>query len=164
MAPGRMGRAKKIAVTGSRDLGPKGRQRVRRAVGRVVEIERPGVMLFGGARGVDTEALVAAHRTRRKLGRRSPRLVVVVPGRVEDQPRDARDAIRACADEVVELGLPTRFPSSYHRRNQALVEGADALLAFPLARDTRGTYHTVGLARRKRIPVDVVRRGRPRRR
>jgi len=45
--------------------------------------------------------------------------------------------------------------SAGYRRNQLIVERADALIAFP-SRRSIGTWHSVDLARAKGIPVHVV--------
>ncbi|HET6496423.1 MAG TPA: hypothetical protein VFH61_13780 [Thermoleophilia bacterium] len=116
-------------------------------------LPRAEAMLFGGALGSDTMALRAAHALRRPRG---PRLIVVLPSRLRDQPREAQAAVEECADEIVELGLKPGATPSYMRRNDALVERADVLLAFTDGRSSGGTAYTISKAKREGIETIVV--------
>lgn len=112
----------------------------------------------GGALGIDTFAL-------RWLARATEALVaVVVPATVDEQPREAADAIRIAAasgrvHELVELVHPG-FPSTeaYHARNRWMVDRAELLVAFPLAdsQSEGGTAYTVDYAASRGVPRLVV--------
>lgn len=142
----------KVAFTGPRRLTAPAEAIIRDTARRVAR-QFPEAMIFGGALGADTVALEAADAW---CDRSRTRLVVIVPGTVDQQPRVARLAIRAVApDEVIELGLPIRLPSSYHTRNRELVARADRLVAFVGGSDS-GTRSTIRAARQRGIPVEEV--------
>lgn len=54
-------------------------------------------------------------------------------------------------DEVKAIG----FSRAAKRRNLRIVVEAELLIAFP-DRQSRGTYHTINLAKRMKIPVRVI--------
>lgn len=143
----------KIAITGHRDLKTVDHATV---VDRVVRFLDDGVtdVYMGGAVGVDTlvlETLLAQPKR--------PRLVTVVPCRVEDQSVMIRDLIRR-SDEVVELCVPiTRQDGwqAYRVRNQFLVDrGVDRLVAFHNGSTDSGTWQTMRYARQIGRIVEVV--------
>jgi hypothetical protein len=111
----------------------------------------------GGAPGIDTLAL------RWLTVRACAQITVVVPARLADQPREARDAVAsALRDErvtnLVELRHP-RFPAveAYHARNRWMVDRSELLIAFPLADSgASGTGQTIEYAASKRLPRLVV--------
>lgn len=101
---------------------------------------RANEYIFGGARGVDSEALDFLGRTQNAAWR-----TVIVPNRVADQPAVARTAIAAWADDVVELR--NTGPGRFQIRNRAMVDRADRLAAFYDFRGRGGTYNTIEYAR-----------------
>lgn len=143
----------RVAVSGTRRPHPEDEGEIVRRIVEAIDRWRPREMLFGGAIGADTVALRAAHAVR--VGRAWPRLVVVVPGRAEEQPESAREATRRCADEVVELRLPLADKSSYLTRNAELLARADRLLAFWDGRKG-GTSWTINEARRRGLGIEVA--------
>jgi predicted Rossmann fold nucleotide-binding protein DprA/Smf involved in DNA uptake len=143
-----------IAVTGIRDLHPDSESAVAGAI--ALALAAPATELrFGGARGVDTVALAAALAAREARGHEA-RLHVFVPGRATEQPLEALDAIRR-ADLVTELGLPRGRAWTYLKRNEAMLAGADSVLAFTDGRADGGTAATIALAHARGIPVTLVR-------
>lgn len=106
---------------------------------------------FGGALGVDTAALLAACEVAGPA-----RLKVFVPDVLARQPREARNAVERCADEIVELHLPIGVKRSFLDRNEAMLAGADRLVAFTDGRATGGTAYTIRRALERRIDVSVV--------
>ena len=84
-----------------------------------------------------------------------PELLVIVPGRVDQQPRAAVAAIRRYADRVIEMGLSVTSRDSYYARNNLMVDHADQLVAFWNG-TSGGTGHTIKSARRRSIPVEVI--------
>lgn len=110
-----------VAITGSRDLGPGDEARIEMAMAECLDWACVREIRFGGARGADTVALRAAHDIRG--ADRLPRLVVIVPNELGDQPRDAVAAAQGCADVIVELELGELRPSAFHARNRNLIEG-----------------------------------------
>lgn len=135
-----------VAISGIRNLVGESYITVEETVRK--EAAKVAAMRFGGAIGVDTVALAAVcelplHKT------------VIVPYRLVDQPRAAATVVRRCADEILELHLP-RSREAYLRRNDALLEGADRLLAFSDGRETGGTYYTIKAAKARGLEVVVV--------
>ena len=51
------------------------------------------------------------------------------------------------------IHLPDK--KKYHRRNQLIVEDADEMIAFCLG-ESKGTKHSLELARKKGIPVTII--------
>lgn len=142
-----------VAVSGIRDVGeawvPVVEEAARRTADLVVQSFGRREMRFGGAIGVDTIALQAVGLVE-GLSR-----VVYVPFTVGDQPRAARRAIDLWATTVVELEL-RRQKRSYLKRNLAMLDGADRLLAFSDGRTTGGTAFTVDQAKRRGHDVGLV--------
>lgn len=137
-----------VAVTGIRDLHPDSGPLVRRVITALAQSCEE--MRFGGARGVDTLALQAAHATGGNC-----RLVVVVPGRLHEQPSCARDAAERYAHHIVEL-RQRLCRDAFLRRNVRLVEGVDLLAAFPDQQGRGGTGHAMREAQRRRIRVQTT--------
>lgn len=136
-----------VAVTGIRELAPGSDPAVEKAIR---EFKGVTEWRFGGARGADTIALLAAFNSHRAIPRR-----VYVPCTLADQPSQVRAVTRRCATAIIELGFPS-LPASYLRRNDAMLEGAGHCLAFTDERTTGGTHYTIGKARKSRIPVTIV--------
>ena len=138
-----------LAVSGIRDLDPRDVAVVEMETLEAVATLRPESMLFGGARGSDTVALRAACDL-------PLRKVVVVPGRLVQQPQEARAVAQRCADEVEELGLDLRNKGSFLERNDWMLDRATRLLAFTDGSYRGGTRYTILEAEKRRIPVDAV--------
>lgn len=126
-----------VAITGHRKLSPADAALVTARVEALIYEVRPGVVIFGGAVGVDTVALAAAQHHRSYGGHtvraHRSRLVVIVPDVVAAQPHEAREAIRLYADEVVEMRNPIKRVdgwAAYYARNEAMVNRATHVLAF----------------------------------
>ncbi|MEO3809518.1 hypothetical protein ABGB17_11010 [Sphaerisporangium sp. B11E5] len=106
----------------------------------------PGRRFYiGGASGVDSLTLLwLASETRAEL-------VVVVPGAMDGQPADARDAVavaRGRLRELVELAHPAH-PSAeaYHHRNRWMVDRSEFVIGFPRADVAGGgTWYTLDYA------------------
>lgn len=136
-----------IAVTGIRELDEASMLDVELAT--IDAAIASTQMRFGGADGSDTVALESAH------GR--TRCEVIVPACVVNQPAQAREAIRAYADAVVELKHPSfPRPEAYYARNRRLVDGADRLLAFTDGQMRGGTYWTIRYAVSRNVPISLV--------
>lgn len=145
-----------VAITGNRDVTDADRVTITRVMRDLVYVVRPAEIIFGGARGVDTLALIEAQHRRSHGGRtvltHSSRLVVIVPDTVAAQPHEARDAIRRYADEVIERRHPIsrRWDNfaSYRRRNEAMVSRATHVLGFWSSDTHSGTYACLCYAQR----------------
>jgi uncharacterized phage-like protein YoqJ len=141
-----------IAVSGVRDLSPYDLPVIEGVISDVI-FEGPEELLFGGARGTDTVALASACTTLE--GKRPPKLTVIVPRCLKDQPLEAQEWARKCADEIIEIKSPQLDTEAYRRRNQALVNKADRLVAFWDGQSS-GTGMTIDLARKAGIPVEII--------
>ncbi|MEU7061484.1 DNA-processing protein DprA [Streptomyces sp. NPDC046197] len=109
----------------------------------------------GGAVGIDSLALLwlAEHS--------QARITVVVPGSVAQQPDQARQAIEDCRSRIfaiVELGAAELSTPAYHARNRYMVDGAQMVIAFPLAgpEDRSGTWQTINYASAQGKPRLIV--------
>ncbi len=143
----------RVAISGLRDLHPEDEAKVEEAILALAQA-RPSLVILGGARGTDTLALRAL-----LASGLHQHLLVMVPGTLADQPSEARDAIEEnrARLEVRELGLSVSDKRSYLARNRAMLDEADALLAFSDGSSRGGTAYTIGEARRRGLAVEVVR-------
>lgn len=149
-----------VAVTGHRAVHADDRPLV---VGTIRALVEDGVdqFFFGGALGVDSIALEGAYvATLDGKGRKPPKLTVVVPDRVGDQPRLARLAIVEFSTNVIELHNKISAVDkwkAFRLRNQYMVDHATEVFAF-LDRSNRpsGTRQCVAYAERMKKPVHRV--------
>ena len=141
-----------VMVTGHRHITSADVATVEREVTELTAAGGVTRMVFGGATGVDTAALYAAS------ARPWVHCTVIVPGTVAQQPPDARAAIEARADDVVEMGAPSLADArSYSRRNEAMVHGASRVIAFlDGRRESSGSRQCAEYARWQGRPVTVV--------
>ncbi len=140
-----------LAITGHRAIARESEQAVRQAMAEALA-GAPSEIRFGGALGVDTLALTAAHELRQA----GTRLVVYAPATIADLPRGAREVAERCADHVVELEGDPRNRLTYLQRNDAMLDGADQLVAFWNGTRSGGTWYTVRKARELGFEVKVV--------
>lgn len=144
----------RIAITANRNITPADEAMIGATMFGLVRMPDVEEIIFGGARGGDTVALIAAGGgSRSGKGTRMvrPKCVVIVPCRVADQPHDAREAIRVFADEVIELGLPiTRDDgwAAYKRRNEAMADRSTHVGGFWNGDHRSGTYSALAYAKR----------------
>jgi predicted Rossmann fold nucleotide-binding protein DprA/Smf involved in DNA uptake len=142
----------RVAISGIRDVSRRDLPVIEDRIAEILS-ERPDQMLFGGARGTDTVALAAAYAA--LAGVRPPRLIVIVPKRLRDQPIEAQKCARECADEIIELQASRLSTEAYRRRNKELVSRADVLVAF-WDGNSGGTGMTIALAEEAGVPVKIV--------
>jgi len=96
--------------------------------------------MFGGARGVDTDALEYIGRTQPWSQR-----IVVVPNRLVDQPRLTIPITRKYSTKIIEL--KNTGISRYQIRNRYMVDNSAHLRAFYDFRGSGGTYNTIQYAK-----------------
>lgn len=104
--------------------------------------------MFGGARGIDTDALTYISQTKPGSER-----IVVVPNTVQAQPREARFAINNYATKVIEL--KNTGTDRYFIRNRYMVNNSNRIEAFYDMRKSGGTFQTINYANSKGKPVNV---------
>jgi len=131
-----------IAITGHRDYPD------RAALYRGLDNLRANEYIFGGARGVDSDALEYIKKTQPRSLR-----TVVVPDRVINQPAYAREMIRKNAIRVIELR--NTGPDRFQIRNRYMVDRSSHVRAFYDFRGSGGTYNTIQYARRTGKPFSV---------
>ncbi len=153
--------SKSIVVTGHRCLGPEDTIRIRMSMKVLVEKPHVSKIYFGGAKGADYEALLAALEFRT---RQSPELIVVVPNRLEHQPRGCQIVAKR-ADRIVELRQTITEEDNfeaYRVRNKYMVDQArqDSLASMVLAYwngdKNSGTYHCLNYARSHDMHIQVL--------
>lgn len=125
-----------IAITGNRDYADPA------ALFRGLDRIGARQYYFGGARGIDTDALKYIQQTQPGAIR-----TVVVPNTLAEQPVAARDAIRQHATNVIEL--KNSGPKRYQLRNQYMVNKADKTVGFYDYSGKGGTYNTINYAESK---------------
>ncbi len=132
-----------IAITGHRDYPD------RAALYRGLDQVQARQYYFGGARGVDTDALEYISRTQAGSIR-----TVVVPNRLIDQPAVARAIIKEYATNIIEL--KNTGPDRYMIRNRFMVDHSTRVHAFYDFRGKGGTYNTIEYAKSIGRPVDII--------
>jgi len=138
-----------VMITGLRDMAPTAEALIEATLAKVVDRPEPIEIRFGGARGVDTCALILAARLAPDCDR-----VVYCPGVIADLQEEARAAL-IYATKVIELGA-ARGKAAFLQRNLSMLAGADVVIAFTDGRDHGGTAHAITYARLRRVPVEVV--------
>ncbi|QDQ16298.1 hypothetical protein FH965_13350 [Streptomyces spectabilis] len=115
----------------------------------------PGAHFYvGGAKGIDSMALVwLADHT-------SAAITVVVPGRLDQQPVEAQQAIARTRDrieEIVELRAPELKTPAFHARNRWMVDHAHMTIGYPRrAEESSGTWQTLNYTRDQGKPSLIV--------
>lgn len=103
---------------------------------------------FGGARGVDCDALEYIARTQPGAIR-----TVVVPNTVSAQPLSSQRIITRYATEIIEL--KNTGPDRYMIRNQYMVDHSTKVQAFYDFRGSGGTFNTIEYSRQTGKPFTV---------
>jgi len=125
-----------IAITGHRDYPD------RAALYRGLDNMHARHYYFGGARGIDSDALEYISKTQPGSIR-----TVVVPNRIVDQPTAAQVSIKRYATNVIEL--KNSGPDRFMIRNRFMVNKSNRTNAFYDFRGRGGTYNTIEYARTK---------------
>ncbi|ARX85193.1 MULTISPECIES: LOG family protein [Streptomyces] len=145
-----------VAVTGTRDTGhlrPDAYAELFRSyLGPFAT--RDARFYVGGAKGIDSMSLIWL------AGNTPAAITVVVPGRVDQQPDEARQAIARTRDrieEVVELRAPELKTPAYHARNRWMVDRAGMTIGFPHhSEESSGTWQTLNYTRDQGKPRLIV--------
>lgn len=110
---------------------------------------------IGGAVGIDSLSLLWLAENSKS------RITIVVPGTVEEQPAEARQAIAWCRDqiaEIIELRAAKLQTQAYHARNRWMVDRAALVIGFPLegAEGSSGTWQTINYGASQGKPRLIV--------
>jgi len=135
-------RSEIIAITGHRDYPD------RAALLRGLDRLRAREYVFGGARGVDSDALQHISRTQPGSQR-----TVVVPNRLRDQPLSTRSITRQNATRVIELKNSSL--GRFQARNRFMVDRSTHVRAFYDFRGRGGTFNTIQYARSKGKNISI---------
>ena len=133
---------KSIAITGTRSTGHRSLEDYASLFEDYLGRFSDSHFYLGGAKGIDSLALVWL------AGHAVADLTVVVPGTVEQQPAEARQAIARSRDqirEIVELGAAELRTPAYYARNRWMVDHADMTIGFPHrdAPESSGSWQTL---------------------
>ncbi|MFF0449071.1 hypothetical protein ACFYT4_22140 [Streptomyces sp. NPDC004609] len=132
---------RRIAVTGTRDTGHRTPDEYAGIFADYLGPFADAHFYLGGARGIDSLSLLWLARTT------SAGITVVTPGTVEQQPEEAREAIRNTAHriaEIVELKAAELTTPAYFARNRWMVDHATMTIGFPReGAPASGTWHTL---------------------
>ena len=131
-----------IAISGHRYYPDRG------ALIRGLDNMRAKEYVFGGARGVDSDALDYITKTQPGAIR-----TVVVPNRIIDQSPEARAIIEKNASQIIELR--NKGSNRYQIRNQFMVDRSTRLRAFYDNRGSGGTFNTINYAKSIGKPYDI---------
>ncbi|MEV2250230.1 hypothetical protein AB0I94_06605 [Streptomyces sp. NPDC050147] len=109
---------------------------------------------IGGARGIDSLTLLWL------AGNTAARITIVVPGRLDQQPAEARQAIVHSQDrinDVVELKAVELNSPAYHERNRHMVDRSSMVIGLPHHDEsTSGTWQTLNYAAGLGLPRLIV--------
>ena len=146
-----------LAVTGPRRLQSRDTLKVQQTAVKILRKTRIRRVFLGGATGLDTVLLIVLRQFRDRTNKSFlPRLVVVVPGYLSDQPPDARDAAEKYADSIIELGYRITAEDgweAFHIRNRYMIDEAGELLYFNNGSVQSGSRSAFNYARKIGVPV-----------
>ncbi|MEU4652757.1 hypothetical protein AB0G32_02200 [Streptomyces sp. NPDC023723] len=131
-----------MTITGTRSTGHRSRTEYAGLFGEYLgPFANCAHFYVGGAKGIDSLALLWLARNT------GAGLTVVVPGVVDQQPEEARQAIARVRDriaEVVQLRAPELNTAAYHARNRWMVDRSSMTIGFPRVGQTQsGTWQTL---------------------
>lgn len=144
-----------VAITANRLLTLNDHSTIFKKMLELVLDENVRTIYFGGAIGGDTVALKACLDA---VCMNRPRLIVVVPCKLEHQPWATRDVSRQ-ADEIIELGNPITNAdgyASYKTRNCYMVDHAKRCVGFWSGDKKSGTWHCLNYAQTLGREVEIV--------
>ncbi|QIJ66535.1 hypothetical protein [Streptomyces sp. JB150] len=131
-----------VTITGTRSTGHRGPEEYAALfAGYLRPFADSAHFHIGGAKGIDSLTLLwIADNT-------AADITVVVPGTVDQQPAEARQAIARVRDrirEIVELRAPELGSPAYHARNRWMVDRSSMTIGFPKGEDpASGTWQTL---------------------
>lgn len=144
-----------VTITGTRDTGHKSLSDYGQLfTSYLTPFAADAHFFIGGAKGIDSHTLIWL------AGNTDAALTVVVPGRVDQQPAEARQAIARVRDrihEIVELSAPELNSAAFHARNRWMVDRTSMTIGFPRAGQLHsGTWQTLNYTRDQGKPHLVV--------
>lgn len=147
---------KVVAISGCRDYNATvNKELLLQTMAKIYESS--DAILFGGALGIDTDALIVCGLIAEESEKKTE-LVVVCPDTALQQPWKAQEAIKKYSTSVVELKnkiVPQNGYESFKTRNRYLVDNARMLVAF-WDKESTGTKHAIDYAKQQNKPPFVV--------
>ncbi|MGW7087477.1 hypothetical protein ACWGH2_28825 [Streptomyces sp. NPDC054871] len=133
-----------VAITGTRNTGHHTLDEYAALFADYLGPFSDGHFYIGGAKGIDSLALLWL------AGNTSAQITIVVPGRLDQQPADARQAIARSHDrvkDIIELKAVELRSPAYHERNRYMVDRASLVAGFPHPDEPEsGTWQTLNYA------------------
>ncbi|MEU6990432.1 hypothetical protein ABZ953_07180 [Streptomyces sp. NPDC046465] len=130
-----------VAITGTRSTGHRSLDEYARIFTEYLGPFADSHFYIGGAKGIDSHSLVWL------AGHTAARITIVVPGTIDQQPAEARQAIARTRDrinEIVELKAPELRSPAYHARNRWMVDRSGMTIGFPRHGEPQsGTWQTL---------------------
>ncbi|WP_428956261.1 hypothetical protein [Streptomyces sp. cg35] len=130
-----------VAITGTRNIGHRSPAEYADLFDSYLGPFSDRHFYIGGAKGIDSLSLLwLAGNTRADI-------TIVVPGRVEQQPAEARQAIARSETrirQVVELKAVELRTPAFHERNRYMVDRSSLVIGFPHHDEPEsGTWQTI---------------------
>lgn len=148
-----------IAITGNRHPASSDHLLIKSTINKIMSDKKVAEVIFGGAQGVDTVALLCALLFKEKNPYNIiPKLTVIIPCTMEEQPSSTREVTES-ADEIVELCHKITSSdgyNAYRARNEVMVDRADRIVAFWDGEARSGTFMTINLAKQKKKPFEII--------
>ena len=149
-----------VGISGAREISDQDIKTIHDEMNKLVTDPLVSEIIFGGARGTDTWALLSAYDIKKTLSLNRPKLTVIVPNLVSNQPKAAQKAINVCADNVIRLQQEiTRYNGwkALFDRNIAMINKSDMMVCFPVkSNPTGGTRRTMWESQKRKVKVMVV--------
>lgn len=144
-----------IAITANRKLIENDNKIIFNQMAELVTCGDVESIYFGGAIGGDTVALEAALSIR-CMDR--PKLIVVVPCKLENQPKSTH-VVSQQADQIIELNnpiTPNDGFNSYKIRNIYMVDHAEKTVGFWSGDIKSGTWHAINYTQNCNKNVEII--------
>ncbi|MCX5537692.1 DNA-protecting protein DprA [Streptomyces sp. NBC_00006] len=143
-----------VAITGTRNTGHRTLDEYARIFADYLGPFADSHFYIGGAKGIDSLTLLWL------AGNTAAELTVVVPGRVDQQPAEARQAIVRTQDrirDIVELKAAELKSHAFHERNRYMVDRSRLVIGFPHGDEPQsGTWQTLNYAAGLGLPRLIV--------
>lgn len=130
-----------VAITGTRNTGHRSPAEYADLFESYLRPFADSHFYIGGAKGIDSLTLLWL------AGETAARITIVVPGLVDQQPAEARQAITKSRDrinEIVELKAGELKAPAFHERNRYMVDRSSLTVGFPHHDEPQsGTWQTL---------------------
>jgi predicted Rossmann fold nucleotide-binding protein DprA/Smf involved in DNA uptake len=143
-----------VAITGTRNTGHRSLDEWADLFAEHLAPYADSHFYIGGAKGIDSLTLLWL------AGNTRAHITIVVPGRVDQQPAEARQAIVRTQDrikDIVELKAVELKSPAFHERNRYMVDRSRLVIGFPHPDEpTSGTWQTINYAAGLGLPRLIV--------